>query len=412
MMPDLQTGSTRIAILSSAGGGGGGIAAKRMADTLSLRPGIAAEFLSGEYFGGFLPTEVAPMKSLSNGKLTDTHYTLEYPGYQRNWMVDFLAAHDVVNVHWASYLLGLAELDALARRGTRLLFMLHDFHYITGGCHYPAGCTGMTRGCLNCPQFDETQGDINLVPVNLRIKQTLFARPNVHLAAPSQWLRDQAVNSGIVPASRAHVLRNPYIPQEPRSERPEDGVLRILVIADSLTERRKGMPMALEALNRLAARAAEALPGRQIAVHIVGHAEPGLKAAMDRCRLPHHLHGRITEHQKLVDIFAICDLVLTCSTEDNWPNILVESGAYGCVPVVGPGHGCEEFVQTYGLGGVARGYSAEAFADALVAVLGALPDAGVRADYMARIRADHETGGIADAFLSIAHRIPQMVSPR
>lgn len=399
-MPADAARTTRIAILSSATGGGGGIAATRMAEALNRQPGIEAEFLSSEELGGLLPGAVAPGISLSNRKLSDTHFTLEYPGYVRTWLVDFLSAYDVVNVQWASYLIGLAELDALARRGVRMLFMLHDFYYITGGCHYPSTCRGMARGCLDCEQFDATRGDINFVPVNLRAKKSIFSHSNVHLVAPSHWLCNQALATGIVPEERAHVLRNPYVPALPYRPRSSDGVRRVLVIADSLSERRKGMPMAVAALDLLAAHITESMLEQPVEAHVVGAADDVLKAMLDGCRLPCRLHGRITEHQRLVDIFAASDLVLTCSTEDNWPNILVESGAYGCIPVVGPGHGCEEFVRLYGQGRVARGYTAEAFADALAAALGEIPDDA--SSFATAVRDDHAPAHIAAEFLRIA----------
>ncbi|MFD3191528.1 glycosyltransferase [Sedimentitalea sp. HM32M-2] len=404
-----QTG-TRIAVLSSASGGGGGIAAQRLATALSRQPGVTADFLTRDQLGD-LPAEVAPMRSMSNRRQTDTHFTVEYPGYRRDWLVDLLAGYDIVNVHWASYLLSLAELDALARRGVAMLFLLHDFHYITGGCHYPADCENLSLGCHDCPQADTTLCDPRFIPVNLRLKRALFARANVHLAAPSHHLRDRAVASGIVPAARAHVLRNPYQPLTPKAARPRDGVTRILLIADSLTERRKAMPLALDSLAALHRR----LRGSPHRVHVdvVGAADdPALRDRLAGCGLAHRLHGRITDHARLVDIFAASDIVLSCSYEDNWPNILVEAGAYGCVPVVGPGHGCEEFVTTYGTGAVAPAYTPGAFADTLRRMIATRqhrdrPDTGVQA----RIRADHQDGQIAARFLRIAATIARPTDP-
>lgn len=407
--PDPSPGpGTRIAVLSSASGGGGGIAAQRLATALSRQPGVTADFLTRDQLGD-LPAEVAPMRSMSNRRQTDTHFTVEYPGYRRDWLVDLLAGYDLVNVHWASYLLNLAELDALARRGVAVLFQLHDFHYITGGCHYPAGCDNLSLGCHDCPQADTTLCDPRFIPVNLRIKRTLFARPNVHLAAPSQHLRDRAVASGIVPAGRAHVLRNPYVPLTPKAARPRDGVTRILLIADSLIERRKAMPLALDSLAALHRRQ----QGNRVHVDVVGAADdPALRERLAGCGLPHRLHGRITDHARLVDIFAASDIVLSCSYEDNWPNILIEAGSYGCVPVVGPGHGCEEFVTTYGTGAVAPAYTPGAFADTVLEMIATLqqqggPDAGIQA----RIRADHQENRIAAQALRIAATIPRQTEP-
>lgn len=401
MRDETATGLARVAILSSAGGGGGGIAARRLAEAIRARPGWSARLIGRDTLGEFLPKLVAPMTNMNNHSRTNTHFTVEYPGYTRDWLVDYLAQYDVVNVHWASYLIGLAEIDALARAGTRVLLTLHDFYHITGGCHYPAGCTGMTRGCLVCPQVDARLCDASFVPLNLRLKQGLLARPNVHLTAPSRYLRDAAVATGIVPEARAHLLRNPYLPLDEAAPWPGDAPLRIVVVADSLGEQRKGMQLALASLNRFAGLLRQRHPGQFVMVHLVGHAEPALRAALDRLQLAHRLHGRIADHRRLVDLFSISDIVLSCSFEDNWPNVLVEAGSYGAVPVVGPGHGCEEFARHFGIGVVTPGYSADAFAEGLLQAFEARPGAAARDAAAARIRADHAPAAIAGRFAEI-----------
>ncbi|MBK0329303.1 glycosyltransferase [Rhodobacteraceae bacterium F11138] len=398
---------TRIAVLSNAGGGGGGLAAHRMATALNTQPGVQADFLTRDELGGILPPEVAPPRSMSNRRMTSTHFTVEYPGYRRDWLVDLLAKYDVVNVHWASYLLGLAELDALARRGTAMLFMLHDFHYMTGGCHYPAECDRLTLDCHGCPQVDSALCDAHFVPINLRVKRTIFARPNVHLAAPSNFLRDRAVLSGLIPGPRAHVLRNPYAPlPDPPASAPADGLTRILLVADSLLEQRKAMPLALESLALLQRRIDTGTVSHRVRIDVVGKADPALQDRLQTSGLDHVLHGRITDHARLVQLFADNDILLTCSYEDNWPNILVEACSYGCVPVVGPGHGCQEFVTTYGIGAVAPSYAATAFADTLLATAARLAEGdGPDPDTQARIRADHRSEHVAQHFLRITAMI-------
>jgi len=85
---------------------------------------------------------------------------------------------------------------------------------------------------------------------------------------------------------------------------------------------------------------------------------------MRGAHVPHAFHGRISDQRALARIMQPEDVLLSASLEDNWPNILVEAGAYGCKPVVGPGHGCEEFVPKYAFGEVAANYSLEAFVKA------------------------------------------------
>jgi glycosyltransferase involved in cell wall biosynthesis len=325
---------------------------------------------------------------------------VEYPGFSRGWVIDMLCGYDVVNVHWSSFQLSLAELDAVSRAGKPMFFMLHDFHYITGGCHYPATCTGFRSGCHACPQVDRNRASPALIARNRAIKRDIFARENVHLMAPSAFLRDAAVQSGIVPRRRAHVLRNPYVPlQGPLLTRRRDP-LRILLIADSLNEGRKQMPLALESLGHLMAQRKAAGLEAPVQVDLVGQSTPALETCLRDAGVPYRLHGRITDHARLTEIFARIDIVLTCSNEDNWPNVLVEACSYGCVPVVGPGHGCEEFVRRYGFGQIAPEYTPTAFAAALSAALAgwSAADCGSAAQ---AVRADHRPEQAAAAFCGL-----------
>lgn len=353
-----------IAILSSASGGGAGIAAKRLSEALRDHSGRHVDFVDGRILGEYVPQDVAPQVNYSNQTISDTHFTFEHPGFCRGWLVEMLAGYDVVNVHWSTYLTSLAELEALARRGKPMIFTLHDFHWITGGCHYPATCDRLAQGCLSCPQLDRTRGAPGVIARNLRLKREIMARPNVHVLAPSQWLRDIAVRVGAVPADRAHVLRNPYAPLRPATpERAPGTAMRILLIADSLHEGRKQMRLALDALKAFFAARNPSAP--KVEVDVVGQADDALKRYLTDAGIPHLRHGRVTEHLHLTGILSRSDLLLTCSNEDNWPNILVEAGSYGCLPVVGPGHGCEEFVRSYGFGKVAQDYTVSAFHKAL-----------------------------------------------
>lgn len=383
-----------LAILSSASAGGAGIAARRLAQAMQDHGGIETDFIDSAGLGGFLPKDVAHQTSYSNNALTDTHFTFEHPGSVRGWVVRMLQTYDVLNIHWVTYLLSLGELDALARSGKPMIFTLHDFHYLTGGCHYPAKCLGYQTGCHNCPQVDRARVAPPQIARNHAIKREIFAMPNVHLAAPSAWLRDRAVDAGIIPLGRAHVVRNPYVPLRDRLLHRRRDQLRVVLIADGLHEGRKQMPLALAALTTLVANRTAAGAQTPITVDLIGKPDTALSAQLLSCGINFTEHGKIADPGRLADIFARTDLILSASSEDNWPNILVEAGAYGVMPIVGPGHGCAEFVHRYNFGQIATSYDPAAFADAMSrAIERWTPQACAQASD--KIRAEHTPQTIA-----------------
>ena len=382
---------TSVAILSSAPVGGAGIAARRLADALLAHTGLDVDFLDGATLGEFLPDDVAPKASYSNQIVSDVHFSVEFPGYARGWLIRMLKGYDLVNIHWASTILSLAEIDAVSRAGRPVVFTLHDFNYVSGGCHYPGLCERMATGCHACPQIDRSLAGLDVPPRLRRIKAAILARPNVQLVAPSHYVRDRAVASGIVPAARAHVVRNPYAPLEAPAARDPAAPVRLLLIADYLSERRKNMALALDALALLAR------DGTGLEIDLVGHGDAAVRALLDATGIPYVAHGRITDHAAITKVYRGADILLTASSEDNWPNILVEAGVYGGIPVVGPGHGCAEFVEAFGYGEIAADYSAEAFAAAIARAIDARTPAAVEAA-IARIRAAHDPAAIAAGF--------------
>jgi glycosyltransferase involved in cell wall biosynthesis len=363
-------GPLKVAILSSASGGGAGIAARRVTDALNISDAIEADFLDMVALGGRMPDDAAPPGNMSNRRITDTHFTVEFPGYTRGWLIDLLQQYDILNIHWASFLLGLAEIDELSRRGMPILFTCHDYYYFTGGCHYPATCKNLTKGCIACPQVNQEFCSSSIITQNRKRKVAILSRPNVHLAAPSAFLANEAVSAGMIAAERAHVLRNPYCPVPGLARTERVGSPRIILMADSMTERRKAMPLAIESLGMAYKSLKQRINNQEpFFVEIIGNADKTFTEAVQDAGFPNEMHGKIEDHLQIAELLIKCDFLLTCSFEDNWPNVLVEAGAYGVVPIVGPGHGCEEFVRTFNTGYIANNYSVLSFNEAIISAL-------------------------------------------
>jgi len=352
----------KIAVLSSASAGGAGIAAFRIYQALQASD-HEVDFIDIRALGEAVCQEVSPQISATNRKITNTHFTVDHATDTRDWLVDMLSEYEVINVQWASYLVSLSEILALARLNKKIVFTMHDFYYITGGCHYPAGCNGFLVDCAGCPQVSEKilsqRGVINAQ----ELKREIFSHPNVILSAPSNFIVANAIKAGIVPTERARVIRNVYSPSsefKPQLKSPEKS---ILLIADSFDEQRKGLALAVDSL-KLAAKILD-LNKEAITLHLVGGLDAEVVKRLDGTGIQVITHGHISDHDKLVDIFQKSHFILSCSYEDNWPNILVEAGCYGCIPIVGRWHGCEEFVLEYNKGYISDDYTPEAFSEVL-----------------------------------------------
>jgi hypothetical protein len=392
-----------VAILSSASAGGAGLAARRLADALARTGRMHASFLDRELLNARPSDDAIFPGSATNRRYTNTHFTLDFQGLRRSFFTEFLRGFDLVNVHWAQNFVTLAELISLAEAGQPLLVTLHDYHYITGGCHYPAGCTGFRYGCVGCPQVADPERNSRHVMASWRAKRRLFSHNNVHLSAPSQFLVTEAVSSGLVSEERTHVLRNAYTPRTAPTERSADGAFNIAIIVDSVKETRKGFALALASLQLASSHLCTA-GAPDIHVHVVGQPDEDTRAQINATTLICQVHGRIEGQREIETVLNRCHFLLSTSFEDNWPNVLVEGACMGVIPIVGVGHGCAEFSSLYGIPFVASNYTSAAFAKVIVRAIKTYSPVTAR-ELSTRAREDHHPDKVSKAFANVCLEI-------
>lgn len=356
----------KVAILSSASGGGAGIAAHRIYRAIKehQKDICDVDFIDMRTTEKPVSNEVTLADSATNGILSNTHFTADYASASRKHIVDTLSQYDVINIHWCSYLLSIVEIYELAKSGKKIVFTLHDFYYFTGGCHYPSTCKQYLTSCKLCPQVNTTMMNQKDVEAAQDLKRKIFSFENVILTAPSEYIVNKAIAAEIVPKERGIVIRNAYEPIEGKERKKStDEKIHVLIIADSFYEIRKQLQLAIDGFKVLA----ETDPGKvdNFVIHLVGRLD---QEALNQLN-PHGYkvinHGHKSNHEDIVDVYCQVDYLLTPSLDDNWPNILVESSAYGVIPIVGPGHGCEEFIRLLGYGKVFREYMDSSVAESI-----------------------------------------------
>ena len=385
----------KVAILSSASGGGAGIAAYRIYEAIKEHQSekCDVDFIDMNLLGR-VSDSVSPPQSATNGVNSNTHYTADFASSIREHVVSVLSQYDALNIHWCSYLLSISEIHALAKRGVQIVFTLHDFYYLTGGCHYPTTCKQYLKTCTLCPQVDVAKMSQKDVEAAHNLKREIFAYDNVKLVAPSEYIVDKAVSSQIVPRERAFTIRNAYEPEDGKQKKVRsDSKLHLLIIADSFFEIRKQLQLAVDGLKELATTNQSA--ARNFVIHLVGRLDNEVVSQLRPFNYEIINHGHISNHSEIVDVYCECDYLLTPSLDDNWPNILVESSAYGVIPIVGPGHGCEEFVRCFKLGVVFQDYTKGAISQAL----NKLPL--LESSYVSLVQSIHSPLSISESYLSI-----------
>ncbi len=240
------------------------------------------------------------------------------------------------HLHWCSNFISPASIRFLREAGRPIFITLHDQWWMTGGCHYSAGCTKYEADCAQCPQlFSDPAG---LTETALSEKIDAFAGSDVTVVTPSQWMADCARNSTVFRNADVQVVRNPidvdvFTPPSPTERADaraelgleEDDVV-LLFGAQTLSDRRKGFNELVQALKLVNDRIKRRL-------FLVSFGRPA-KHTLSVAGIPAIELGEIFDDRRLAQIYGAADLFVIPSLEDNYPNTIVESLACG-TPAVG-----------------------------------------------------------------------------
>jgi len=237
------------------------------------------------------------------------------------------------NVHGAR--LEPAALAPVLARWPSLIVM-HDLWWLTGRCIYPGSCRKYLGGCdESCPTPTEYPA---LEPERIarawRDKRLLYASAAAPvLLANSDWTEAtarSALGPGFAPPIERIRLGFPLETFRPRDRRQCRQVLdlppdRFIVVASaaSLLEPRKGAGQLRDVIVRTE------LPG--ILFVTIGHGDLGrLDFPPGRLRSL----GHIGESERLAQIYAAADVLVSPSTEETFGQVFVEAIACG-TPVIG-----------------------------------------------------------------------------
>lgn len=282
---------------------------------------------------------------------------------------------DVINIHnlhSASRIGWTPSLAEVSRSYAPTVWTLHDMWSFTGRCAYSYDCTKFLTGCdATCPTPDEYP---SLAPNRIRSawderKRVLTSSPDLIAVSPSEWMARKAL-SGLWFGHRVEVIPyglplDVFRPLDPNLSRREVGLseadLVLMVCADQLDDRRKG-------LHLLTAALAEVKSERRIALLTVGHGHISVPPSIEIKSM-----GYVQNDEIKAMAYSASDLFIHPALSDNFPNTVAEALACG-VPVLGFAQGgLPEMITSSELGWLVDDMSSDALAVRLNETLRGLP---------------------------------------
>jgi glycosyltransferase involved in cell wall biosynthesis len=229
-----------------------------------------------------------------------------------------------------------------------VVWTFHDCSPFTGGCLYPqaTGCRRYLSGCGNCPQLGEwplAAGIADLTSQALKQRRFLHEKANLTYITPSTWMKETALESGLL--KRSPIVISNMVDTEQFSPSADAAALRrrlclpqdrpvITLSSGLLSDGRKGIKDGIECVKSLA--------HLNPVLVLIGNPDPSLSKTLSGIEFVPT--GYIRDRAYLAEWLSASDLFLFTSKADNQPLSIAEALACG-TPVYGyPTGGATEMI--------------------------------------------------------------------
>ncbi len=230
---------------------------------------------------------------------------------------------DLIHLHWIGNFIDI--LSFFKNVSQPIVWTLHDLNPALGGMHFRAGYDLEKISWL----------EDKLISIK---KKAVSSHQNVTIAAPSNWLLEEAKQSPALSSARKHIcipygidttVFSPYADREDlRKKMINDyrpGTKYLLMVADRLDNRRKGISFLIQAVKFLEQ---QSFP---IAILLAGKADQVL---LEKMPVSTQCFGFVADEKEMNLLYNIADVFVHPAVEDNLPNTVLESLCAG-TPVAG-----------------------------------------------------------------------------
>ena len=242
---------------------------------------------------------------------------------------------DIVHFHDFSVAFGLMA-TLIISRYKRVVFTLHDFSGLTGGCLNPLDCTHYLSGCGKCPQVGTSPLSLpfDMTKYHFRFLEKIARGKNANAITPSKYLFREA-KKGAWRNGNVHLIQNVVETNIFTIESRDKGRnflqldkqhKAILFVSNEIMNPLKGFTDLEQTFVNLVGKHPELI------LVLVGKLEKLPQNLQPYKKQIRHL-GSINNSNTMAEIFAACDCHVLPTRGDNYPCTILESLSTG-TPVI------------------------------------------------------------------------------
>lgn len=279
----------------------------------------------------------------------------------------FFNKFDLIHLHWIGH--GFISSDFLMKiRNNKIVFTLHDYYFITGGCHIPGECLKYTESCIGCPAKNEF---IDFIFENFKQKKNLYRTKQIYVTAPSETMKSKIMNSYLGQMfQEVLVVPNPidisvYKPlsinfkEEALFSGLSEDKKFILFVSNNLMDYNKGFDLLLATLKLI-----ENLDS--ICLLTVGN---NYSQISDKLNFSHHHFGEINSTNEMIKIYNLAYITVVPSRFESFSQVTLESMSCGCPVLAFNSSGPSEIITNNTDGFLVKSFSIEDYSERFNAIL-------------------------------------------
>jgi glycosyltransferase involved in cell wall biosynthesis len=240
--------------------------------------------------------------------------------------------YDIVHLHWVNH--GFVDVNLLTEIDVPIIWTMHDFWPITGGCHYFYDCNNFKKSCGNCMVLGSSRkNDISSYSFKRKLGIYKQLKTRLTLVPISDWVRDITLSSTVAEFSQIHSVIYSGIDTETfryfdlslsrKVLGLDETTFYVLLGATDLANPAKGISYAIEALNHIIGN-----NGFKFKILVFGETNDPFFDSDLVVNL-----GYIKDKQKLALIYASSNLLISPSINEAFGMLMAEAQCVGC-PVI------------------------------------------------------------------------------
>lgn len=240
--------------------------------------------------------------------------------------------YDIIHLHWINH--GFLDLRLLTKFNVPVIWTMHDFWPITGGCHYFYQCVNYKNSCGNCMAL-QSKSIIDLSSFIINRKKDIYKQigERLTLVPISDWVRSVALSSPVIKHNILHdiiysgidtdVFKYIELKFARKMLNLDESTFYILLGATDLSNPAKGVSYAIEALNQI-------ISARKFKFKLLIFGNCNINIFQEDLIIN---LGYIKDRKKLALIYASANLLLAPSISEAFGMVMAEAQCVGC-PVV------------------------------------------------------------------------------